>query len=125
MREFGKKCGGGRRAAARESLPLPAVVSTIGNSVVAELVKLSSTGARLKGAHLPSPGAALSLRLDCVHVFGTIAWKTGEECGVAFDMPLSNLELNRLRREVKVASLVWRSVDERLAARDWWSGVAR
>jgi hypothetical protein len=30
-----------------------------------------------------------------------------------------------LRREVTVASMVWQSVDERLAARDWHYGVAR
>lgn len=125
MRVFGRKFGGGRRTAAREKLPLPAVVSTIENSVVAELVDLSSTGARLKGHHLPGTGATISLRLDCVHTFGAVVWSTEMECGVLFDAELSSFELNRLRREVKVAAVVWNSVDERLAARDWRYGVAR
>jgi hypothetical protein len=46
-------------------------------------------------------------------------------CGVLFDVELSSFELNRLRREVKLASVAWKSVDERLAARDWRYGVAR
>jgi hypothetical protein len=125
MRIFGKKIGGGRRAASREKFPLPAVLSTVENSALAELVDLSMTGARLKGAHLPSPGAAVSLRLDCVHVFGTVAWLQEEECGISFDVPLANFEFARLRREVAVASVVWSSVDERIAARDWHYGVAR
>lgn len=125
MRIFGKKIGGGRRSAAREELPLPAVVSTVDNSIVAEVVDLSATGARLKGTQLPSPGAVVSLKLDCVHAFGTVAWCRGEECGVAFEVPLASFELSRLRREVVVASVFWQSVDERLAARDCRYGVAR
>jgi hypothetical protein len=125
MRIFGKKFGGGRRAAAREELPLPAVVSTIENSVIAELVDLSSTGARLNGTHLPIVGATVSVRLDCVRAFGSVVWRTEMGCGVLFDAELSSFELNRLRREVKLASVAWKSVDERLAARDWRYGVAR
>ena len=118
MRSFGKKVGGGRRSAAREKLPLPAIVSTLENNIVAELVDLSVTGARLRGEHLPSVAALVSLKLDCVHSFGTIAWVQNDECGVSFDAPLANSELGRLRREVRVASVAWRSVEERLAARD-------
>ena len=125
MQIFGKKIGGGRRTAARERLPLPAVISTSENSVVAELVDLSRTCARLRGEHLPPAGATLSLRLECVRAFGTVAWSTELECGVAFDSELSRFELNRLRREVTVAAVIWNSVDERLAARDWRYGVAR
>jgi hypothetical protein len=116
---FGKRFGGGRRVAAREKLPLPAVVSTIENSIVAELVDLSSTGARLRGEDLPTAGTLLCLMLDCVRAFGCVAWSTDDECGVSFEEPLANFELSRLRREVTLASLVWRNVDERLAARDW------
>lgn len=125
MRAFGRKFGGGRRSAVREKLPLPAVVSTLETSVVAELVDLSATGARLRGDHLPLVGALVSLKLDCVHAFGSIAWVRGEECGVSFDASLANFELNRLRREVTVASVTWRSVEERLAARDCRYGAPR
>lgn len=125
MRTFGRMFGGGRRATAREELPLPAVVSTVENSLVAELVDLSATGARLKGTHLPARGAVISLKLDCVHAFGTVVWSSGDECGVCFDLPLAPFEFSRLRREVKIASVMWRNVDERLAARDWQFGVAR
>lgn len=103
MRIFGRKFGGGRRAAVREKLPLAALVSTIENSVLAEIIDLSSTGARLRGIDLPPVGSALSLRLDCIPAFGNVVWSTEAECGVEFDTKLSNFELARLRREVKVA----------------------
>ena len=123
MIAFGKKFGGGRRTEAREKLPLPALVSTIENSIVAELVDLSSTGAKLRGSGVPATGAVVSLRLDCVRAFGTVAWSRGDECGISFDVSLASFELNRLRREVSVASVMWRSVDERIAARDWQFAV--
>ena len=125
MSIFGKKSGGGRRAAQREKLPLPAMVSTIENTAIAELLDLSSTGAKLKGLALPPEGEVLSLKLDCVRAFGQIAWRTADECGVHFDVPLAPFELARLRREVSVTSVIWGSVDERLAARDWHTGFAR
>lgn len=125
MAGFGKCSGGGRRIAAREQLPLPAVVSTLKESVTAEVVDLSASGVRFKAAHLPGVGALVALRIDRLDAFGSVAWCEGELCGVAFDVPLSNLELTQLRREVNIASVVWRSVDERLAARDWRHGIAR
>lgn len=125
MTEFGRRSGGGRRIEAREKLPLPAVVSTLRESITAEVIDLSLTGVRFKGSHLPAPGAFVSLRIDKLDAYGTVAWCTDELCGVEFDVPLSTVELNQLRREVNIASVVWRSVDERLAARDWRHGVAR
>jgi len=125
MPMFGKRIGGGRRRASREKLPLPAMLSTIDNYHMAMVVDLSDTGARVKGDKLPSSGLPISIKLDCVRAFGVVAWSTGTECGVAFDEPLSKFEFERLRREVKLASLSWRSVDEKLASEDWATGIAR
>jgi hypothetical protein len=122
---FGKRSGGGRRAASREKLPLPAVVSTLRESITAEIIDVSSTGVRLKGSHLPEAGSLVSLKLDKIEEFGTVAWSNEEMCGVSFDEPLSSTQLGELRREVTIASMRWRSVDERLAARDWRYGAAR
>jgi len=125
MSTFGRQSGGGRRIAAREKLPLPAVVSTLRESITAEIVDVSATGVRLKGSHLPAVDALVSLKLDKVEEFGTVVWCAGTQCGIAFDEPLSSGDLAQLRREMKIASAVWRSVDERLAARDWRYGAAR
>jgi hypothetical protein len=122
---FGKRVGGGRRRASREHLPMPAMLSTIDNYHIATVVDLSSTGARIQGDRLPPAGLPISIKLDCVRAFGVVAWCRDGQCGVAFDDPLSKFELERLRREVKLASLAWRSVDEKLASEDWASGLAR
>ena len=66
-----------RRIAAREKLALPAVVSTLRESITAEIVDVSATGVRLKGSHLPVVDALVSLKLDKVEEFGTVVWCAG------------------------------------------------
>lgn len=122
---FGKRIGGGRRGASRERLRLPAMLSTIENYHMALVMDLSATGARLRGDNLPPVEEIVSIKLDCVRAFGVVAWSNANECGIRFDDPLSKFELERLRREVKLAALAWRTLDERLAQDDWVSGMAR
>lgn len=122
---FGKAIGGGRRRVAREPLPVPAVVSRIERRQVATLVDFSSTGARLQGPHLPPVGEPVSLLIDCVRAFGTVAWTDNDLCGVAFDGPLARFEVDRLRRDAKDATLTFESVEEKLAVLDWMNGLAR
>lgn len=122
---FGKRIGGGRRGASREKLPMPAMLSTIENFHMAMVVDLSDTAARLQGDNLPPVDEVVSIKLDCVRTFGVVAWSTGGECGVRFDEPLTKFEFERLRREVRLASLAWRTVHERLALDGWASGMAR
>ena len=104
---------------------MPAMLSTIESYHVAMVIDLSDTGARLRGDSLPPVGEVVSVKLDCVRAFGVVAWATVEECGVRFDDPLTKFEFERLKREVKLASLAWRSLDERLAEDDCVSGMAR
>lgn len=122
---FGKRIGGGRHGASREKLPRPAMLSTIENCDTAMVIDLFATGARLRGDKLPPLDEVVSIKLDCVRAFGVVAWLSGDECGVRFDDPLSKFEFERLRREVKLASLAWHSLDERVAQDDWASGMAR
>ena len=109
----------------REPLPLPAVISRIEQRQVAALVDFSSTGARLKGSQLPPVGEPVSLLIDCVRAFGTVAWAEEDLCGIAFDAPLARFELDRLRRDAKDATLSFGSVEEKLAVMDWMNGLAR
>ena len=67
----------------------------------------------------------MSIELGILTAFGGIAWSGEGKFGVTFDQLLTERQLDRLEREVRVAALRWRSVDERLAARDWHSNVAR
>jgi hypothetical protein len=125
MVKFGKRVGGGRRIASREKLPMPAMLSTIQHYHVAVLVDLSSTGARFRGDKLPPIDEVVSVKLDSVQAFGIVAWSRKNECGLSFDVPLSKFDLERLRHKIKVASLGWRNVDERMACDDWQTGLAR
>ena len=125
MSTFGKRAGGGRRAAPRERLPLPAVISTIDERCEIELVDLSATGARLRAPRLPPEGEALWIRIDTLNRFGLIAWSAGGECGIEFDLPLASHDVARLRREVKVATVVAGGVQQMRAMQDWQTGFAR
>ncbi|HKP34960.1 MAG TPA: PilZ domain-containing protein [Sphingomicrobium sp.] len=122
---FGKSNGGGRRRASREAVPMPALVSTVQQTRMAVLADVSATGARLRGANLPGAEEPVSVRMDCVRAFGIVAWSEAGECGVEFEPPLPEFEVERLRREVKVAALTSDGLEETLALEDWSSGFAR
>lgn len=125
MGMFGKSNGGGRRHALRENVPMPALVSTVQDTRVAVLVNLSNSGARLSGANLPPASESISLKIDCVRVFGIVAWSEDGQCGVEFDAPLPEFEVDRLKRQMGHATLTVHNLDERLAADEWTMGSAR
>ena len=125
MREFGKREGGGRRSAARQRAPLPAVISTVDGSRVATLVDISCTGARLRGSVLPRPGEDLVIRIEKVQAFATVVWWNDGECGVTFDMPICAEEIDILRDEAGLTSLANLTLEEKLALDDWTTGKAR
>ena len=125
MHIFGKSNGGGRRRASRENLPMPALVSTIDKTYVAVLVDLSNTGARLSGFNLPRAGKPMTLRIECVRAFGIVAWSEEGQCGVEFDDPLPDFEVERLKRAPREATLTTHNLSERLAMDEWQSGSAR
>lgn len=114
IRKFGKAIGGGRRQASREPLPVSAVLSRIEQRQLAVLVDFSNTGARLKGSRLPPVGEPVSLLIDCVRAYGTVAWVDDNLCGVAFDAPLARFEVDRLRRDAKDATLSFGSVETKV-----------
>jgi|tagenome__1003787_1003787.scaffolds.fasta_scaffold20989739_2 hypothetical protein len=125
MKSFGKCKGGGRRRAAREVLPMAALVNTLEKTWITVLLDVSATGARLRGFDLPAAGEALLVTMDCVRAFGIVAWSEHDECGVQFDPPLPVFEVDRLRREVKVATLTLNVAEEQRAIHAWATGMAR
>jgi hypothetical protein len=125
MRMFGKCKGGGRRRAAREVLPMAALVNTLEKTWITVLLDVSATGARLRGFDLPAAGEEIVVKMDCVRAFGIVAWCEHEECGVHFDPPLPVFEVDRLRRDVKVATLTSNATEEQVAIEAWATGRTR
>jgi hypothetical protein len=123
MNDFGKCCGGGRRASPRIEAPLTTVLTTLSETFTAILVDLSTTGVRLKSAALPAEGEDLIVAIEAVRAFGTVAWQHAGECGVAFDGPLPSEDVEAIRRK---AVKGWRYAPEIRAAFEAWTlGTAR
>ena len=127
MTSFGKRIDGvgGRRVAEREPVSLPAWISTISASWTADVVDVSQTGAKLSGHEMPPPGTDLLVRVGPVDVLATVVWQSDDVCGVTFDRSVSEADLAQLRRETRWASLTKLTPEERLAAQDWLTGLAR
>ena len=125
MSAFGKCEGGGRRASPRAPASLVAVITTSLRSWPVALVDLSSDGARLSGRDLPQPGEYVSISVEAIRAFGTIAWSSGGECGLDFDAPLMPLEVDRLAAAGSRAGRVSLSLEERVALEDWAEGAVR
>ena len=127
MPMFGKRVDGpeGRRRAPREPVLLAATVLTPERSRSAVLINVSATGARLRGCGNLRPGQDLWVKVGCVDTLATVAWSDGDLCGVTFDFPLNEADLDHLRREARNLLVAPVTPEERLAAQDWISGFAR
>jgi hypothetical protein len=123
MTTFGKRNGGGRRRAHRETLPLVAVFTTRTRSHHGVLVDLSSTGARLRGTDLPEMGEDLMLSIEGVLTYGTVAWSRLGYCGIAFDGPLPAGTMQML--EQRAAEARGLPPEMKAALDDWTLGLAR
>jgi len=125
MQAFGKCEGGGRRTAGRAAASLVAVITTSTQSWPVSLVDLSCSGARLRGRDLPAPGDYISLSIDSIRAFGTVAWSECGECGLDFDAPLMPFEVERLAQRGSAAGRIHLSLEERVALEEWADGSAR
>lgn len=97
MGTFGTSQARGRRSVPRAEAPLIAVLATGAAHHSAELIDLSRTGARLKGATFPEEGADFTFHAGKVRATGEVIWVEGNQCGVAFDTPIAAAEVNRIR----------------------------
>lgn len=123
MTIFGKRSGGGRRSAQRESAPTIAVFTTVTQSHGAILVDLSATGARLRSAEMPNAGDQLMLAIENIRAFGSVAWIDGDQFGVAFDESINRTEVHQLRS--RLARCAGLSPELTAAMDDWSTGLAR
>ena len=123
---FGKridKPGGGRKAV-RDDMMIPAAVMTVTDTVKVDLLDVSRTGAKLRGDNLPSPGQEVMVLLGKLEAFGRVVWRDENQCGVHFDIALSELALALIEAE-RDPLVSRRSGEVSLAAVDWHSGLAR
>jgi len=123
MSVFGKRIGGGRRRARRESAPTIAVFTTVTQSHAAVLVDLSATGAGLRSSDMPQIGEELMLSVESIRAFGSVAWVRDDHFGVAFDDPITLGQVQQLRgRLTRSAGL---APEMSAAMDDWNTGLAR
>lgn len=127
MTQFGKRLDGpsGRRKAEREPVLLSAAMLTLGYSRPVVLINVSTTGARLRVPEPMRRGQEVWLKIPPAEIFGTVAWASEDRCGVKFDEPLSDEELDQLRSQGNLTMVTGQSRETQLAAEDWTSGLAR
>lgn len=83
------------RRSARSPVLLSAKVELDGAEVPVILRNLSSEGALIEGAELPTEGATTKFHRNDLTVEGRIVWVEGRFAGVAFDRELDREELLR------------------------------
>jgi hypothetical protein len=119
---FGKRGGGGRRSDTRKAANLLAVVKTTAKTQSADLVDVSLTGAKLSGCDLPAVGQNLFIAFERVEVFATVVWSQAGECGIRFDEPISQDDLDIVQEETRRARLLRLTPGEKLIWDNWSAG---
>ena len=119
---FGKRIDkpGGSRRSIRENLMSRTVVITMTDSRKVDLLDLSESGARVGGHDLPAPGQEVLILIGKLEAFGTVIWRDQDQCGIRFDIALSETVLSTLRNECRQTALIGGA-----AAEDWLFGSAR
>jgi len=124
---FGKrvdKPGGGRKSV-REEMMIRAAMMTLTDTVNIDLLDLSRSGARVRGPDLPAPGQEVVLLLGRLEAFGSVIWRDEDQCGVHFDVALSEHAVAVVESERGPSSLTALNGEAALAANDWQNGLAR
>jgi hypothetical protein len=123
MVAFGKRPGGGRRSADRNTAPLSAVFTTVAQSHGTDLVDLSCTGARMKGTVIPSRHTELMLSVGRLRAFAKVIWTRPGQCGVKFDVPLAHDDVMSVRNSAAADGNLPPEISG--AMEDWMTGFAR
>jgi hypothetical protein len=89
-----------------------------------DLVNLSATGAKLRGAMVPETGKPAIFRLDHVQVLCKVIWAKGELCGVRFDELIPPRVLSHLLEVGSTSKLGLLTPDEQQAGEEWTIGNA-
>ena len=113
----------GRRRHSRLRVNLPVRLITLDGTLHATLLDLSFRGAKVVFAcNAPRPGADGVLNWGAFEAFCSVAWASGQACGLDFDTPLRPQMLIATRDLADATPVVDAS---RVAARAWVNGVVR
>lgn len=115
----------GRRGDPRADIVLPASIDALSGRRRINLLDISSLGACLEGANLPTIGREVILKCGSIDAFGTVAWVQGARCGVRFDQPINAGTLMALRRVASATREQGQTAEELHAIADWMNGLAR
>jgi hypothetical protein len=107
MKTFGKRVdGAGRRKSLREVVLLAGSARTVASSRSVVVTDVSTKGAKLLGRELPRESADVLVSVGNVEVFAKVAWSAGDECGIAFETPLTPELTEHLKREGRWAKVM-------------------
>jgi PilZ domain len=104
MSTFGKSSGGGRRKTPRAAVPLLAVVSTVAYDRRVGLLNVSRDGVLLTSPDLPAVGETVIFQSETLQSFGRVAWSHDCQCGIEFEAPISQEQVQQLRQEGDLTS---------------------
>lgn len=117
------------RRARRSHVLMAASIEVDGVTVAVKLRNLSSEGALIEAARLPTVGSAVVFRKNELNLAGRVAWVTGGRAGIAFDVRLDpEAVMRHVPRAKPQAPLDFRrprltasdlSPGERQIAQDW------
>lgn len=79
----------------------------------------------MSGDDLPNKGELLEIKLDRVGAFGVVVWSGRGQCGVVFEPPLREFDVEALRQRAGKASLSKMSPEDRQTLDEWLLGVSR
>jgi len=112
-----------RRRSPRASILLSASVVTMAAYRYFDLINLSATGAKLRGAEMPEVGKTALFRLDPFQALCKVVWVRDELCGIRFEELLSPRLLAHFRKAGDTAQLGMLTPAEQQAKEEWTDGM--
>ena len=127
MAGFGKRLDGpgGRRTSTRKPAFTATAIMTLERSQVGYLLDVSATGAKLDGGGNLSIGQNIWLKAGQIDVLAHVVWREPKICGVHFDTPLRDDQIEQLTQVPQGALFASLSMEEKLGAADWVNGLSR
>ena len=102
---------------------LDASVVTLNAYQYFELINLSASGAKLRGASVPSAGKTGMFRLQAYQAMCKVVWSKGELCGVQFDELMPPRTFDHFREAGRITGAEMLTSDEQQAEEEWMNGA--
>jgi hypothetical protein len=123
---FGKRLDvpGGQRKSGRSPVRLSASLQALNCSRPVTLLDVSKTGAKMAMPESMYRGQEVWLKVADTQIFGTVRWVRGQNCGIAFDAPLTDRQLTQFQNSGRTMKVAGVSRDDQLGADDWQAYAA-